>query len=67
MPFFAHLFLRIRKTFEEKGKRLVGDRPDLFGAGFVDTHYYGCNRNQRQILGILIQILVKKRRICSVA
>ena len=48
MPFFAYLFLGIRKTFEEKGERLVGDRPDLFGAGFVDTHYYGCSRNQRQ-------------------
>jgi hypothetical protein len=52
MPFFAYLFLGIRKTFEEKGERLVGDRPDLFGAGFVDTHYYGCSSNQRQIVGI---------------
>jgi hypothetical protein len=40
MPFFAYLFLGIRKTLEEEGERLVGERPDLFGAGLVDTHYY---------------------------
>jgi hypothetical protein len=51
VKFFAYLFLGIRKAFEEKGERLVGERPNRFGAGFVDAHDYGFS-NQRQVFGV---------------